>query len=62
MAVRLSALRTTGRPLPPGRLLVHIFVVGTLDPKAIVRLEGLGDLKKIYIQLDQELNPRPSSS
>jgi hypothetical protein len=51
MAVRLSALRA-GRPLPPGRFLVLISVRGWVDTRAIVRLEGYGQLKKS--------NPRPS--
>jgi hypothetical protein len=38
----LSALRA-GRPLPPGRFLVLISV--RVDPRAIVRPEGLGQLK-----------------
>jgi hypothetical protein len=45
MAVRFSALNT-GLPLPPGRFLVHIYIRGWVDPRVIVRLEGLGQLKK----------------
>jgi hypothetical protein len=44
MAVRLPALRA-GRPVPPGRFLVLISVRSRVDPRAIVRLEGLGQLK-----------------
>jgi hypothetical protein len=44
MAARLSAL-CAGHPLPPGRLLVLISVKGRVDPRAIVRLGGLGKLK-----------------
>jgi hypothetical protein len=44
MAVRLSNL-CAGRPLPPGRFLVLISVRGWVDPREIVRLEKLGQLK-----------------
>jgi hypothetical protein len=44
MAVRLSAL-CVGHPLLPGRFLVLISVRGWVDPRSIVRLEGLGKLK-----------------
>jgi hypothetical protein len=44
MTVRLSVLRA-GRPLPPGSFLVLIFVRAWVDSRAIVRLEGLGQLK-----------------
>jgi hypothetical protein len=47
MSVRLSAIRAC-RPLPPGRFMVLISVRGLVDPRAIVRLEGLGLLKKWY--------------
>jgi hypothetical protein len=44
MAVRLSALRA-GSPLALKRFLVLIYARGRVDPRAIVRLEGLGQLK-----------------
>jgi hypothetical protein len=44
MAVKLLSLRA-GRPLRPGRFLVLISVRDSVDPRAIVRLEGLGQLK-----------------
>jgi hypothetical protein len=45
MAARFSALRA-GRFLPPERFLVLISVGGWVDARAIVRLGGLGNLKK----------------
>jgi hypothetical protein len=55
MEVR-SAL-SAGRPLPSGRFLVFISVRATVDPRAILRLEGLGQCKKIQLP-HWECNPR----
>jgi hypothetical protein len=44
MAVRLSAIRTS-HTLSVGRFLVLISVRGWVDPRAIVRPKGLGQLK-----------------
>jgi hypothetical protein len=48
MTVKLSVLRA-GCPLLPGKFLVLISVRCWVDPRAIVRLEGLGQLKKIHL-------------
>jgi hypothetical protein len=50
MMVRLLALRT-GRPSPPGRCLVLISVRAWVDPRAIVQLEGLGQLRNTMTSL-----------
>jgi hypothetical protein len=46
MAVKLSVLRA-GHPLPPGKLLALISVRVWVDPRAIVQLKGLGQLKNL---------------
>jgi hypothetical protein len=53
MEVRLSDLRA-GHPLPPGRLLVLVFVRSWLDLRAIVRLVGLSQLKNPMTSSDIE--------
>jgi hypothetical protein len=45
MAVRLSALRA-GRPLPQEDSWYSFLLEAWVDPRAIVRLEGLGKLEK----------------
>jgi hypothetical protein len=53
MAVRLLAL-FTGHPLPLGRFLVLISVRGWVEPRAIVQLEGLGQLNNPVTSLGIE--------
>jgi hypothetical protein len=36
-------------PYPPGRFLILISVGGSVDPRAIVWLEGLGQLKNMHL-------------
>jgi hypothetical protein len=50
MAVRVSAL-SFGRILPPGRFLVLVSVTDGADLEAIMRLEGLGQLKNPVTKL-----------
>jgi hypothetical protein len=57
MAVRLSAL-CTFHPLPPGKFQTLISVRGRVDPRAIVRLEGLSQLKVQDQIMFQQFVPR----
>jgi hypothetical protein len=62
MALRLSALRA-GRPLPPGRLMILIYVRGLVDPRAIVRLEELvGSIEKSNYLIGNWTHDRPACS
>jgi hypothetical protein len=61
MAVRLSAPRT-GHPLPTGRFPVLIYVRGWVGPRAIVRLEGLGQLKKFNDLIGNRTRDLPACS
>jgi hypothetical protein len=54
VAVRLSALRA-GRTLAHKDLLVLISVSGSVNPRAIVRPEGLVKLKKFNILIGVQI-------
>jgi hypothetical protein len=51
-----------GRFLSPGRYLVLIFVRGWVDSRAIVRLEGLGKLKKKFTPSGTRTGDLPACS
>jgi hypothetical protein len=61
MVVRSSAIRA-GRPLPPGRFLVLVSVRGWVDPRAIVRLEGLYQSKNPMTSPDNRTRDLPTCS
>jgi hypothetical protein len=61
MAVRVSAL-CAGLPLPPGRFLILISVRGWVDPRIIVRLEGLRKLKKSNDLIGNQTRDLPTCS
>jgi hypothetical protein len=48
MAVKLSALHIN-HSIPPGRILVLISVRGQINPRAIMQLERLAELKNPLI-------------
>jgi hypothetical protein len=54
LSFRLSAL-SADRPLPPRRFLVLISARGRVDPRGLVRLEGLRQLKNPTTSMGIEL-------
>jgi hypothetical protein len=61
MTIRLSVLRA-GRNLPPGRFLVLISVRDLVDSRAILRLDGLGKLKKSNYLIGNRTRDFPACS
>jgi hypothetical protein len=61
MAVRLSGL-PAGHNVPTGRFLVLISVRDRVDPRAIVRREGLGKLKKSNDLIENRNRDLPACS
>jgi hypothetical protein len=61
MSVKLSAL-SAGRPLLPGRFLVLNYVRGRVDPSAIVRLQGLGQLGNRFDLIGTRTRDLPACS
>jgi hypothetical protein len=61
MTMRLLALRADSA-LPPGIFVVLISVGRRVNPRAIVRLEGLGKLKKITDLIGNGAHDLPACS
>jgi hypothetical protein len=51
---RWGSVPRSGRPLPPGKFLVLISVRGWVDPRAIERLERLGQWKNLMTSWEIE--------
>jgi hypothetical protein len=58
----VRSVSRAGRSLPPRRFLALIFVIGWVDPRVLLRLERLGQLKKSSDHIEKQTRDFPACS